>query len=104
MNLVKALLPFTLYNQREVSCTTLIIFLAIAQSEEGILQADLPDKLQMSSSSVSRNCCLLGLKTQKNQNGMGLITREVHPHDARINVLKLTTEGRQLYDQLLNCL
>lgn len=104
MDLIKALLPFSSYNQREVSCSTLIIFLAVAQSQEGVLQADLPDKLQMSSSSVSRNCCLLGAKTQKNQNGMGLITRETHPHDARINVLKLTAEGRQLYNQLLNCL
>jgi DNA-binding MarR family transcriptional regulator len=104
MNLIKALLPFASYNQREVSCTTLIIFLAIAQSKEGILQSDLSDKLKISSSSVSRNCCLLGAKTQKNQNGMGLIIRETHPHDARINVLKLSPEGCQLYDQLLKCL
>jgi DNA-binding MarR family transcriptional regulator len=104
MNLIKALLPFASYNQREVSCTTLIIFLAIAQSEEGILQSDLSDKLKISSSSVSRNCCLLGVKTQKNQNGMGLIEREAHPHDARINILKLSPKGCQLYDQLLKCL
>ena len=105
MSLAKAILPFAKYNDREVSCTTLTIFLTIAEAgDDGLLQADLPKKLGFSSSAVSRNCCLLGSKTHKNQSGMGLIERHEHPHDSRMKILRLTTEGQQLHKTLLQSL
>lgn len=105
MSLSKAILPFAKYNEREVSCTTLAIFLAIAEAGvDGLLQADLPKKLGFSSSAVSRNCCLLGHKTQKNQTGMGLIERLEHPHDSRMKILKLTADGERLYENLVQSL
>lgn len=101
--LSKAITPFAQYNDREVSCTTLTIFLTIAEAgDDGVLQADLPKQLNLPSSSVSRNTCILSEKTQKQKSGMGLIKRESHPHDARINVLRLNDKGKDLYAQILN--
>lgn len=103
--LSKAITPFARFNEREVSCTTFLIFLTIAESgEDGVLQADLAKQLGLPSSSVSRNTCILSDKTQKHRAGMGLIRREVHPHDARINVLRLSDKGKDLYAQILKFL
>lgn len=101
MKLSQRLLPFTIFNDREVSCTTLTIFLVIGERDpEGVLQADLPKYIPVSTSSVSRNCCLLGMKTQKNTHGMGLVKREKHPHNQKLLVLSLTDKGRELYDKI----
>jgi DNA-binding MarR family transcriptional regulator len=103
MRLSTRLLPFALFNSREVSCTTLTIFLLVGEnSQEGILQADLPKHINVSTSSVSRNCCLLGEKTQKNTHGMGLVKREKHPNNQKLIVLNLTEAGRTLYDKITN--
>jgi len=104
MNLINALKSFAQFNNREVSCHTLLVFLSIAQAEDGLLQSDLPDKLNMSSSSISRNCCLLSHKTQKNKRGMNLIKRERHPHDSRMNILVVTDEGKHLYEEAMTWL
>jgi DNA-binding MarR family transcriptional regulator len=101
MRLSSRLLPFTLFNSREVSCTTLTIFLIVGEhSPEGILQADIPKFINISTSSVSRNCCLLGNKTQKNANGMGLIHRERHHSNQTLMHLSLTENGKALYEKL----
>ena len=101
--LSKAFIPFANYNEREVSCTTLVLFLTIAEAGgDGVLQADLALKLGVAKSSISRNACLLSDATHKGKPGMGLIRREVHPHDARINLLRLTDLGKQMYDRILN--
>ena len=102
MNLINALRPFAQFNEREVSCHTLILFLAIAQAKDGMLQAELSEMLSMSRSSVSRNCCLLSNKTQKNQRGMGLIGRKRFQYDTRLNVLTLTETGKHLYKHILD--
>lgn len=104
MNLINALQSFAQFNNREVSCHTLLVFLSIAQAEDGLLQSDLPDKLNMSASSISRNCCLLSHKTQKNKRGMNLVRRERHPHDSRMNILVVTDEGKQLYEEAIKWL
>ena len=98
--LSKAIEPFAKFNPREVSCTTLLIFLAIGESHEGLLQADIARKLNIPSSSVSRNCGILDVTTQKGEPGMGLVTRETWHADQRIKLVKLTAKGRELFDEI----
>lgn len=103
--LSKAFIPFANYNEREISCTTLTLFLTVAEAgDDGVIQADLALKLGVAKSSISRNACLLSDATHKGKPGMGLIRRDVHPHDARINVLRLTDRGQQMYQQILNAI
>lgn len=92
--------PFARYNPREVSCTTFLIFLAIGESHEGLLQTDIARQLNIPKSSVSRNCSLLDTQTQKGEPGMGLITREPWHADQRIKLVKLTAKGRELFDEI----
>jgi len=92
--------PFARYNPREVSCTTFLIFLAIGESHEGLLQTDIARKLNIPKSSVSRNCGLLDTQTQKGEPGMGLIVRETWHADQRIKLVKLTAKGRELFDEI----
>jgi DNA-binding MarR family transcriptional regulator len=92
--------PFARYNPREVSCTTFLIFLAVGESQEGLLQTDIARKLDIPKSSVSRNCSLLDTQTQKGEPGMGLITREPWHADQRIKLVKLTAKGRELFDEI----
>ena len=100
MLLSRAIAPFARYNPREVSCTTLQIFLAIGESFEGLLQADIARKLGIPKSSVSRNCGILSGTTQKGGPGMGLISREPWEKDQRITFVKLTDKGRELFDEI----
>jgi len=100
MLLSRVIEPFARYNPREVSCTTLQIFLAIGESSEGLLQADIPLRLNIPKSSVSRNCGILSDTTQKGEPGMGLISREPWAKDQRINFVKLTDKGRELFDEI----
>lgn len=101
MRLSKQLIPFASFNSREVSCNTLVLFLLIGErGEEGILQADIPRFLPMSRASISRNCCLLGSKTHKNQRGMGLIERDMLPNQSKLIHLTLSTTGKKLYAQI----
>jgi DNA-binding MarR family transcriptional regulator len=92
--------PFARYNPREVSCTTFLIFLAVGESHEGLLQTDLARKLNIPKSSVSRNCSLLDTQTQKGEPGMGLVTREPWHADQRVKLVKLTAKGRELFDEI----
>jgi len=92
--------PFARYNPREVSCTTLLIFLTIGESLEGLLQTDISRRLNIPKSSVSRNCSLLDTQTQKGGLGMGLINREPWHADQRIKFVKLTVKGRELFDEI----
>lgn len=98
--LSRAIEPFARYNPREVSCTTFLIFLAIGESHEGLLQTDIARKLNIPKSSVSRNCSILDSQTQKGDPGMGLITREPWHADQRIKLVKLTAKGRELFDEI----
>ena len=101
MRLSKQLIPFASFNSREVSCNTLVLFLLIGErGEEGILQADIPRFLPMSRAAISRNCCLLGSKTHKNQRGMGLIKRDMLPNQSKLIHLTLSTTGKKLYAQI----
>lgn len=92
--------PFARYNPREVSCTTFLIFLAVGESHEGLLQTDIARKLNIPKSSVSRNCSLLDTQTQKGEPGMGLVTREPWHADQRVKLVKLTAKGRELFDEI----
>ncbi len=92
--------PFARYNPREVSCTTFLIFLAIGESQEGLLQTDIARKLNIPKSSVSRNCGILDSVTQKGEPGMGLVSREPWHADQRIKLVKLTAKGRELFDEI----
>ena len=92
--------PFARYNPREVSCTTFLIFLAIGESQEGLLQTDIARKLNIPKSSVSRNCGILDSQTQKGEPGMGLVSREPWYADQRIKLVKLTAKGRELFDEI----
>ena len=98
--LSKAIEPFAKFNPREVSCTTLLIFLAVGESQEGLLQNDIARKLNIPSSSVSRNCGILDVTTQKGENGMGLVFRETWHADQRIKLVRLTARGRELFDEI----
>jgi len=98
--LSRAIEPFARFNSREVSCTTLLIFLAIGESQEGLLQTDIARKLNIPKSSVSRNCSLLDTQTQKGESGMGLVSREPWHADQRIKLVKLTAKGRELFDEI----
>jgi len=100
MLLSKAIEPFAKFNPREVSCTTLFIFLAIGESPDGLLQTDIARKLGIPKSSVSRNCGILDTTTQKGSEGMGLIQREPWHADQRIKLVKLTAKGRELFDEI----
>lgn len=100
MILSKAIEPFAKYNPREVSCTTLLIFLAIGESREGLLQTDISRKLGIPKSSVSRNCGILDVITQKGDPGMGLVTRSPWHADQRIKLVQLTDKGRALFDEI----
>ena len=92
--------PFARYNPREVSCTTFLIFLAIGESHEGLLQTDIARKLNIPKSSVSRNCGILDSQTQKGEPGMGLVSREPWYADQRIKLVKLTAKGRELFNEI----
>jgi hypothetical protein len=99
--LSKAIEPFAKFNSREVSCTTLLIFLAVGESHEGLLQADIAKKAQHPQlQRVSRNCGILDVTTQKGEPGMGLVTRETWHADQRIKLVKLTAKGRELFDEI----
>jgi DNA-binding MarR family transcriptional regulator len=98
--LSRAIEPFARYNPREVSCTTLLIFLAVGESQEGLLQTDIAKRLDIPKSSVSRNCSILDSQTQKGEPGMGLISREPWHADQRIKFVKLTEKGRALFDEI----
>jgi len=98
--LSQAIEPFAKFNPREVSCTTLLIFLAVGESQEGLLQNDIARKLNIPSSSVSRNCGILDVTTQKGENGMGLVFRETWHADQRIKLVRLTARGRELFDEI----
>lgn len=99
--LSSALLPFARLNPREINCNTLIVFLAVAEAgDTGVKQADLALRLKIAKSSVSRNCGILGNKTQKNQDGLGLINAEPWSKDPRINLLKVTDKGRDLFQTI----
>ena len=99
--LSKRLLPFARFNQREVSCLTMVIFLTIAEEgDRGISQAELVESLDVPKASISRNCCLLGTKTQKNKRGMDLVRVEPHPDKASMNLLTITESGRKLNVEL----
>jgi DNA-binding MarR family transcriptional regulator len=101
MSITTALLPFARLNEREINCNALVVFLTIAESgEHGVKQADLALRLRIAKSSVSRNCGILGLKTQKNKDGLGLIKVEPWPKDPRINLLSLTDKGKDLYETM----
>ena len=96
-----ALLPFARLNPREINCNTLLVFLAVAESgDEGVKQSDLALRLRLAKSSVSRNCGILGRKTQKNKDGLELIKSEPWPQDPRINLLKVTDKGRDLFQTI----
>lgn len=98
--LSNAVAPFARFNPREVSCTTFLIFLAIGESHEGLLQTDIARKLNIPKSSVSRNCGILDSVTQKGEPGMGLISREPWYADQRIKFVKLTAKGQALFDEI----
>jgi DNA-binding MarR family transcriptional regulator len=99
--LSSALLPFARLNPREINCNTLVVFLAIAEAgDEGVKQADLALRLRLAKSSVSRNCGILGRKTQKNKDGLELIKSEPWPKDPRINLLTLTARGKDLFETI----
>jgi len=102
MKLSNRLLPFTLFNDREVSCTTLTVFLIVAEHEEfgGIAQADLTKHIAISKAAVTRNCRLLAGKTEKGKGGMNLIKQEVHPFNNAASWLSLTEEGKLMYAKL----
>jgi DNA-binding MarR family transcriptional regulator len=100
MLLSKAIEPFAKFNPREVSCTTLSIFLAVGESPEGLLQTDIARKLGIPKSSVSRNCGILDSQTQKGDPGMGLVSREPWHADQRIKLVRLTAKGRELFDEI----
>ena len=96
-----ALLPFARLNPREINCNTLLVFLAVAESgDEGVKQADLALRLRLAKSSVSRNCGILGNKTQKHKDGLELIKSEPWHRDSRINLLSLTAKGHDLYETM----
>ena len=65
-----------------------------------MLQTDIVRKLNIPSSSVSRNCGILDVTTQKGEPGMGLVTRETWHADQRIKLVKLTAKGRELFDEI----
>ena len=99
--LSSALLPFARLNPREINCNTLVVFLAVAEAgDKGVKQADLALRLRIAKSSVSRNCGILGSKTQKNKDGLELIKSEPWPKDPRINLLKVTDKGRDLFQTI----
>lgn len=102
MRLSKRLLPFTLFNDREVSCTTLTLFLLVGEHEEsgGLAQADVTKHIKISKASVTRNCRLLAGKTEKGKGGMNLIKQEVHPFNNAASWLSLTEEGKIMYAKL----
>ena len=102
MSLSNALKPFAIYQGREISAKTLVIFLAIAEAgEDGILQADLVRQLKLDKSNVSRNCLLLAAQTEKGTVGLKLIDKKPSPTNASINLLQLTPEGKLLYSSIL---
>ena len=102
MSLSNALKPFAMYEGREISAKTLVIFLAIAEAgEDGILQADLVRRLKLDKSNVSRNCLLLAAQTEKGTVGLKLIDKKPSPTNASINLLQLTPEGKLLYSSIL---
>ena len=102
MSLSNALKPFAIYEGREISAKTLVIFLAIAEAgEDGILQADLVRQLKLDKSNVSRNCLLLAAQTEKGTVGLKLIDKKPSPTNASINLLQLTPEGKLLYSSIL---
>ena len=102
MSLSNALKPFAMYEGREISAKTLVIFLAIAEAgEDGILQADLVRQLKLDKSNVSRNCLLLAAQTEKGTVGLKLIDKKPSPANASINLLQLTPEGKLLYSSIL---
>jgi len=91
-----------MYEGREISAKTLVIFLAIAEAgEDGILQADLVRQLKLDKSNVSRNCLLLAAQTEKGTVGLKLIDKKPSPTNASINLLQLTPEGKLLYSSIL---
>jgi DNA-binding MarR family transcriptional regulator len=99
--LSSALLPFARLNPREINCNTLVVFLAVAEAgDEGVKQADLALRLRLAKSSVSRNCGILGRKTQKHKDGLELIKSEPWHGDPRINLLKVTDKGRDLFQTI----
>jgi DNA-binding MarR family transcriptional regulator len=102
MSLSNALKPFAMYEGREISAKTLVIFLAIAEAgEDGILQADLVRRLKLDKSNVSRNCLLLAAQTEKGTVGLKLIDKKPSPTNASINLLQLTPAGQSLYSSIL---
>lgn len=98
--LSKAIAPFAKYNPREVSCHTLLVFLLVGESRDGILQTDIAKRLGIPKSTISRNCGILDTTTQKGGAGMGLISREAWHVDQRIKICRLTEKGRQLFDEI----
>lgn len=76
------------------------VFLTIAM-KPGVLQRDLPDMVNLSQSSVSRNIYALGNTGRQGSPGMGLVEQRIGSLGGRTPALHLTRFGKELVKKLV---
>lgn len=76
------------------------VFLVIAM-RPGILQRDLPEMVNLSQSSVSRNVHALSAFDSQGKPGLGLVEQRIGSLGGRTPALHLTKAGRELARRLM---
>jgi DNA-binding MarR family transcriptional regulator len=76
------------------------VFLAVAM-KPGVLQCDLPDIINLSQSSISRNIYALGKHDRHGKPGLGLVVQRCGLAGARSPEIHLTKAGRELAKRLM---
>lgn len=86
---------------KEMQAQQMLIYLTI-MSSPGITQREIEQKLDLESSSVSRNVAALGAVTRKGKEGHNLIVTKEDPNDRRYKVVHPTAKGKSVFNTILH--
>lgn len=85
-----------------IPAQTLAVFLEIARHpKDGISVNELATKCGLAGSSASRNVAALSEWHWLKRPGLGLVSSEADPMDTRRKIVKLTTKGERVIEQLV---
>jgi DNA-binding MarR family transcriptional regulator len=96
-------LDLALMHYREISISTLRVFLAVVQ-EPGQPQHWYADRLSMTKESVSRNLAALDQWREYRVEGLSWIVRETDPQNRRQRIVYITPKGQQVAQQIAKML
>lgn len=88
----------------EIQAQTVLTFLLVADATEPVSMRDLQGRLDISTSSVSRNVAALSKHHRLGKDGLDLVEAYEDPADRRNKVVRLTAKGRAFSSKLTDLL